>query len=464
VKTGDVCFHVGCFACSACRQPIKDGYVQTKEGRYLCAACQPRCDVCRKPLAGHMTLIVGGHRLHAECLRCSGCSQAIAGGHYAAGPGEYHCEACHIKAWQAKEDNLNSRVVALEKRVKARNSADFKLEWRPDLVPCNRQALKALGVGQRFLPAGKQICVCCDLATKQVTVVAAPRNEPRAAVNISYLATALRVLRQTGREPQFSLDPKDPHDIGGELQVKRFYPSWLATTVAGEVLFQADYELKQLCMGDRQLPCLPSVFDDGTDSWSHEEGHAARQWFVIRRAGVTIARDGALVPHCELGVDARQLMPSERGYVDAAHTDERDCMVRMAKAISEHFMEVAAALPAVAELVHVARATVLARCLLEGGCRCDEAVLGRYALPRCPEGDLYSMEIPTLRTKQRASSVVRQGSQLLMQKRRRSMHGGVDLGLQAEKVPTRAALQPLLGPDAGPRPPLPLFRSAAAAA
>jgi len=404
-----------------------------------------------------MTLLVEGRRVHAECFRCSGCGKVLSQGHYSAGPGKYQCEDCHIGAWKAQEDDVNSRVLALEKRVKARNLLDFRLSWRPELVPNNRQALLSMGVGQMSMPRSEQICVCCDPATKQVTVSAAPRCEPRAAVNISYLATMLRTLRAAGREPQFSLDPKDPHDIGGELQVKKFYPSWLASTVAGEVLFQADYELKEICLGDRVLPCLPSIFDDDSDVLQNQEGRAARQWFVIRRAGVTIAADGALVPYCELGVEARQLVPSERGFVDAEQTDPRDSMVRMAKAISDHFTEVAQQLPAVAELVQLARATVLARCLLESGCACDETALEHYSTPRCPEGDSYSMEIPTLRKKHRSHTVTKDGRHLMMQKLHRSMHGGVDLGLKAKKVPTRSALQPLLEPEAGPRPPLPLF-------
>lgn len=452
-------FHPECFVCASCRQPIAGPFVKDDKGR-LCAGCQPRCEICQEPLAGHSTLKLDGRRIHEDCFRCCGCNKVLRGGHFKEGPGRYQCGDCRASAWQAREDDLSSRVVALEQRVKARNAADYRLSWRPELAPCSRQALQALGVGGRALPASKQVCVCYDTATKQVTVVAAPRCEPRVAVNISYLATALRVLRRTGREPQFSLDPKDPHDISGELQVKKFYPSWLATTVAGEVLFQADYELKELCLGDKVLPGLPNVFDEWVGSGS--EGRAARQWFVIRRAGVTIASDGALVPHCEMGVDARQLVPGKEGYVDAPHTNPNDPMVRMAQAISEHFAEVAAQLPAVAELVRLARATVLARCLLEHGCRCDESALERFPFPRCPEGEGYSMEIPTLRKKRRSASVTRQGSQLLMQKQQRSMHGGVDLGVKAEKVPTRAARRPLLGPEPGPRAPLPLFAAPAA--
>mmetsp|Transcript_55092 Transcript_55092/g.172733 ORF Transcript_55092/g.172733 Transcript_55092/m.172733 type:complete len:568 (+) Transcript_55092:77-1780(+) len=355
---------------------------------------------------------------------------------------------------------LRAETEAQEKKAaeaKKARRAEYDIGWKAERIP------RSLALAKELTGSSELGLRCLALDGEGVARVM-PTVEPAAAVNLEYLALAMQVRLLEGREPFFSLDPVDPADRNS-MQEKRFEPAWLAGTSVGEVLFQADYELKQICMGDRQLPCLPSLLD-GQGPWSQQEergGRAARQWFVVRRAGVTVAQDGALVPHCELGVDARQLVPSERGYVDAARTDERDSMVRMAKAISEHFAEVAAALPAVAELVHLARATVLARYLLESGCRCDEATLARYALPRCPEGDRYSMEIPTLRTKQLASSVVKQGRELLMQKRHRSIHGGVDLGVKAEKVPTQVVHQPLLGPDAGPRPPLPLFHCAAAA-
>merc|ERR1739844_742249 len=112
-------------------------------------------------------------------------------------------------------------------------------------------------------------------------------------------------------------------------------------------------------------------------------------------------------------------------------------MVRMANGISQHFAEVAEQIPVVGELVALARATILARYLLERGCLPDEEALRKLPPPRCPEGDAYAMEIPTLKKKRRAASVTRQGSQLLMKQQERSMHGGVDLGVPAKRVPTK---------------------------
>ena len=124
------------------------------------------------------------------------------------------------------------------------------------------------------------------------------------------------------------------------MQVKKFYPTWLAGTVMGEVLFQADYVLKELSFGDISLPCLPNAWDAAGGDRGAGAGTAARQWFVVRRAWVVVAADGALVPHCEMGVDARRLVPSPTGYTDAPHTDPDEPTVRAARAITERFREV----------------------------------------------------------------------------------------------------------------------------
>lgn len=403
------------------------------------------CAICHEPLAGNKTLRLDEGHIHAKCFRCSVCRDVIASGHFNAGQGRYHCSVCHAQAWQAREDAKEAHINIAEKRVKARNSKQYRLCWRPELVPCSKQALCSLGVHGSMLPESQIICFCHDATTGQVSCVSAPKWAPEAAVNVSYLAVALRVLLHWQREPQFSLDPKDPHDISGDFQVKRFYPQWLATTVYGEVLFQSDYELKKLCVGDTVLPELSCIFDMESTA-PFPEGHAARQWFVVRRAGVTVASDGVVLPYCEMGVNARRLVPSAKGYVDAEHTDPNDALVCMAKSISDNFLDVAAKLPAVAELVKVARATILARYLLECRCRVDENVLDGFNIPQCPEGDAYTMEIPTLRTHRRSSSVSRRGRSLVMERQHHAVHGGVDLGLQSAKVPVRAMKQSLLEP------------------
>jgi hypothetical protein len=293
---------------------------------------------------------------------------------------------------------------------------------------------------------------------------------PESAVNISYLACALQVLTNYGREPQFSLDPKDPHNISGDFQVKKFYPQWLAGTVAGEVLFQADYVLKELCMGDRSLPDLPSplhLMEAQRSSGDHVRGQerAARQWFVVRRAGITVAADGALVPFCEMGVEARRLVPSATGYTDAAHTDPREPMVQMARAVTERFADVARRLPVVNELLELTKAIVIARYLLECGCQQNRSVMESFTIPYCPEGQSYCMEIPTLKTQRNATQVSDNGGKVSIHKRQRSMHGGVDLGLPEKKVSARQVRRSLLEPrERRLSWPLPLFVQPMAAA
>merc|ERR1719401_867629 len=134
------------------------------------------------------------------------------------------------------------------------------------------------------LAAQNMWCLAFDDAKQTVSVV--PTLEPAAAVNLEYLALALQVRMQEGREPYFSLDPVDPTDKNS-MQGKRFEPAWLAGTSMGEVLFQADYHLKELSMGEHKQPVvgMKSCFDYFEED-KHEHGKEwnAREWFVVRKA------------------------------------------------------------------------------------------------------------------------------------------------------------------------------------
>merc|ERR1719282_172454 len=124
-------------------------------------------------------------------------------------------------------------------------------------------------------------CLVLDECSSSLRI--ASTMEPAAAVNLEYLAIVLQVRRQEGKDAMFSLDPVQS-STGSEpsTQVKRFEPSWLAGTSMGEVMFQADYHLKELSMGERPQPVIgmKSCFDyskaeDFLQDWS------AREWFVV---------------------------------------------------------------------------------------------------------------------------------------------------------------------------------------
>ena len=105
-------------------------------------------------------------------------------------------------------------------------------------------------------PAPGLCCLVLDEASRTVKV--APTLEPAAAVNLEYLLLALKVRKTAKREPLFSLDPVDHQNLEKTPQKKVYEPSWLAGTSVGDVMFQADYFLKELALGEYTMPvaCL----------------------------------------------------------------------------------------------------------------------------------------------------------------------------------------------------------------
>lgn len=331
-----------------------------------------------------------------------------------------------------------SRHIASERQLWRRNSEQFNLAWRPELVPCSREALKNIGMPISQVPRSKFVGLCFNKKSGLVGCAAlGPKCNPVVAINMSYLACALQIFDRYGHEPCFSLDPSDPHNLAGMTLKKRFHPDWLGGTVIGEVLFQADYALKEICFGEHAeaLPWLQNTFEEIEESFEKgSDDRAARQWFTLRRVGVTIAADGVVVPRVQIGVETRRLVKGRNGYEDAPFTDPRDPMVRQSAAVSARFNEVAAHLPVVGELLAVSRAMVAARFLLEHGCRCNKSVLEQYVAPQTPEGSNYALEIPTLSKTRENSKVVSDKDGLVLKRLRRAMHGGVDLTIPKEKM------------------------------
>jgi len=476
-SVGGAAYHPECFCCCQCNVAIKGPFVHAPGGRgFLCGDCQPRCEVCREPLVGRESIRAKGRVLHAACFRCCDCGEQIRDGHFdveASPTPAQRCRECHMESLRRVEAAKETENVDNERRRTRTNSDLFCLFWRPELVPSSRKALKDLGVADlsRLLPRGSHVCICHDVKKGWVGFAPSPA-ERGAAVNVAYLATALKVLQEYGREPQFSLDPSDPRQISGDMQVKRFMPEWLAGSVVGEVLFQADYALKEVCFGECHAPgiedLVPNVFDEAAreneaamaasespsdyaiarkrrqqgEGERSTGGRAARSWFTIRRAGIALSSDGVLMPRVAMGVEARRLVPGPKGLEDAPYTDSHDPFVRQAAVVTEKFSEVAKLLPAVAELVSLARAVVTAVYLLERGCRCDKRLLSKLQVPEVPEGrDGYCMKIPTL-TKERRSATIdsSDGGQVQISTHRRTMHGGVDLSIPKSEVtakPTR---------------------------
>ena len=164
----------------------------------------------------------------------------------------------------------NSRAKR-ENLKKQKNRKEYDIGWRMDSVPKNTTLAVQMGC-----PAPPQGLCCLVLDETSRTVKVAATLEPSAAINLEYLllvtwyqlvvpcgamwcpcpphrstsipvdpTEALKVRRTAQREPLFSLDPVDPQNLEKTPQKKVYEPSWLAGTSVGDVMFQADYFLKE---------------------------------------------------------------------------------------------------------------------------------------------------------------------------------------------------------------------------
>lgn len=286
-------------------------------------------------------------------------------------PGFLHgeCMAQHMRNNMLDDETARKREDA---KLKAARRAEYDIGWNgKENAPCNEESATRLGCNT--VPKG-MCCLVVDAsepATASVQVCAT--LEPGAAINLEYLSTALRVRREEGREPVFSLDPVDPGRICSDpdfgMQVKRFDPEWLAGTRVGEVMFQADYHLKELSMGEYVQPVLGmrSCFDLSEEEVGHETW-SAREWFIVRKAEVHVSEDNVLVPYLKLGVEAREQFLSPDGSLeDVPITRDDHPLVRYAEDFTKYCDLICERKSVLYQLREVAKASVVAKFLMESG-------------------------------------------------------------------------------------------------
>lgn len=342
---------------------LEDGLDQRAGGS------KPICPHCRLPV-GEKAYTYGNdirQRFHGECM-----AQRM------------------LQALDEEEQGLREK----DAKKKADIRKEYSIDWSACRdVPSNLKVVEALGVDS--VP-NHQCGLELDLETAAVKVV--PVSQTAACINLDYLAVCLAVRRQEGIEPRFSLDAIQhrPSSIGDERlkQKKRFEPTWLARTSVGDVLFHADYYLKELSMGEHQQPvvgmqsCLDFIKDAGCNNpWT------AREWYYVREAEVRRLQNGALVPVVSMGVEAReQVILTDGDLDDAPVTSSEHPLVKYAEEFTRNFDLIAERRSVVFHLRELAKAAVLAKFLGEA-----EVSLGQvwfdYVTPGRPE---VPMQIPQL--------------------------------------------------------------------
>jgi len=274
-----------------------------------------------------------------------------------------------------------------DSEVKKANRVEYDIGWRASRVPRNVGAAQKLQCDPT--PHGIS-CLVLEESTNSARI--AMTVEPAAMVNLEYLAIALQVRRREGREPFFSLDPTESSPKA-PMQTKRFEPEWLAGTSVSDVMFQADYHLKELSMGEYEQPVVGmrscvDVFD--TEELQRE--WRAREWFVVRQAEVLRSHDSVLVPEVTMGVEAREQECGPDGVEDKPITRSDHPLVKYAEAFTHNFDLIAERKSVIYHLRELAKASVMAKFLAEAGVNVDASWLNLVEKGRAT----CCMEVPQL--------------------------------------------------------------------
>jgi len=326
---------------------------------------------------------------------------------------------------EADERHQNERAQKEMQRL------DYGIGWKIEHIPRNDEAASKLTMQE--VPQGM---VCLVLDDESNAVFLASTTEPSAALNLEYLSTSLQVRRTEGHEPTFSLDPVDDDDKSS-MQRKAFKPEWLAGTRVGEILFQADYHLKELSMGEYVQPVvgMKSCFDyseiDANLGWS------AREWFLVRKAEVNISGNDMLIPMVKMGVEAREQVMSGSSLDDKPLTRASHPMVKYAEAFTKNFDLIAERKSVVYNLRELAKASVMAKFLLDSNVELEEMWFNLAS----EKEFACSLEVPQLWNERFHSELKLEDGRIEDNKVMHGVYGGVQFGLDKFSLSTSVARQ-----------------------
>lgn len=345
--------------------------------------------------------------------------------------------------------------VKKENQKKLANRLQYGIGWRMGCVPKNTAIAQRLGCSP--VPNGL-CCLVYDEAARTVRIAAT--HEPAASVNLEYLMLALKVRRDVNREPLFSLDPVDVSNLEKTLQKKRYEPSWLAGTSVGDVMFEADYFLKELSLGEYTMPVVGmlSVFDLSDIEAKHREQEwAGREWFVVKKAEVRMAADKTLIPHVKMGVEAREQTVGNARLEDKPVTNPNHPLKKFADSFTRNFDLISERKSVIYHLRELAKASVMAKFLLDSKAHIDSnwyQVADAIVKSTKPEAH---PQIPQLWNMRGNTSIQLKDGQLEsvatgIKSSLRGIYGGVQFGLdkfqlsqRQQGLPAKASLSQSMG-------------------
>lgn len=378
-----------------------------------------------------------------EIPLCTRCFMPVGEFAYQGRQGRQSCvhTECMAQVLMQEAQEEDEARATRENEKKLKNRKEYDIGWRMDSVPKSSSLAERMGCS----PAPQGLC-CLVLDEASNTVRVAATLEPSASVNLEYLLLALKVRRHACREPLFSLDPVDPQNLEKCPQKKVYEPQWLAGTSVGDVMFQADYFLKELALGEYTMPVagMLSVFDwseltDGKKNW------AGREWFVVKKAEMRLAEDKTLVPFVKMGVEAREQVVTKNGLQDAPVTGANHPLKKFAEAFTRNFDLIAERKSVIFHLRELAKASVMAKYLIDSHARVDPSwfdLAEEVCKSTAPESH---PEIPQLWNMRGNSRIqVKNGRVVDMvtggQSSLQAIYGGVEFGLDRFQLAQRTAI------------------------
>mmetsp|Transcript_47162 Transcript_47162/g.74540 ORF Transcript_47162/g.74540 Transcript_47162/m.74540 type:complete len:1086 (-) Transcript_47162:73-3330(-) len=346
----------------------------------------------------------------------------------------FHSE-CAAQVSAAHIEEKSAETEGMDRKEKKDHREAYSIGWNVKHIPRNTTAASKLATHE--VPQG-MMCLVLDESSRSVNI--ASTLLPSAAINLEYLSTALQVRRKEGHEPIFSLEPVDPAEEVDKdsMQTKVFEPWWLAGTAVGEVLFQADYHLKELALGEHEQPVvgMRSCFDlsdvDVPRAW------AAREWFLVRKAEMHITGSNALVPYVKMGVEAREQIVEGNRLIDKIMTLPDNPMVRFAESFTRNFDLIAERRSVIYHLRELAKASVVAKFLLDSKVQLEESWFRLSSTADIP----CSLEVPQLWKHKVRGSVLEEGSTQRTRAHLHSVYGGVNFGLNRFQLSGRLSRVP----------------------
>jgi len=368
-----------------------------------------------------------------EDLFCFACNLPLGDWFYDDKKGKVHAECMAQIMLQECKEQEEARASKEKLKIQMRHE-EFGIGWSPAKIPANNSALEKLS-GQKVRHGLLALAL-----TPEGGVTLVPTACPGAAVNLEYLSAALKVRLEEGREPCFSLDPVDPK-LDNTMQIKRFEPAWLKGTRAGDVLFESDYHLKELSLGQYEQPVvgMKSCFDY-SDEGKFDEEWAAREWYVVRKAEVQMSEDGVLIPWCKMGVEAREQVLSDSGRMEDQRVTRPDHpLVRYAEDFSKNFDLIAERKSVVYHLRELAKASIMAKYLEQSEADLEDIWCDLYEEQ---EDDNCILMVPQIWNERNGAQIRVNDGKIVDDgptDKSRAVYGGVQFGLNRLRTAPMAA-------------------------